>query len=470
MPVIGLNRRPVAGRGSLWLFGLALLLGCSSLLAAEPAGEVLYAHGITSVQRTGEGPRFVAKGDALQEGDVISTSATGFALIGLKDGTKMTLRPNTTFAIDKFRHGAGEEAALFRLLRGGLRALTGLVGKRNPQGMNVNTLTATIGVRGTAFDARLCGEECAGEKGKAALKTAPSPDLIVGRAVEFAGSATVVGPGGQSRLLTRGTPLFTGDSVRTEKGAYAVLAFRDQTKVTVVSESEFKLENVRFSGVQADSGDFVVRVVRGGMRALTGFLAKRAPQAVKFNALAATIGIRGTGLDTRLGIDCVGQQCAQAALVYTWEGAVAVEIGQRSLVIERDRAGVFNPTADRLTLLDAIPRIFLDEIAPRPDAIKVDFNNLFGVQRMDRYVPGLYVGTRDGHVEFAASAGAIDLGPGEAGYLAPDGNVPIRLSEFPSFLLNDPYPAPEDFDERTIRLLELLYPGVTPGGEICEVR
>ena len=75
---------------------------------AQPVGEVTYAHGLTSVQRPGEDARFVQKGDKLNQGDVISTSNRGFAVVSLKDGTKITLRPNTSFSVDKFSHGAGE--------------------------------------------------------------------------------------------------------------------------------------------------------------------------------------------------------------------------------------------------------------------------------------------------------------------------------------------------------------------------
>jgi hypothetical protein len=39
----------------------------------------------------------------------------------------------------------------------------------------------------------------------------------------------------------------------------------------------------------------------------------------------------------------------------------------------------------------------------------------------------------------------------------------------PRFLEEDPIPAPESFDERTLRLLEVLNPGGNPGDVICEM-
>ncbi len=467
MPLTGSRHCAAHSPILLWL---ALAFACSSAVAAQPVGEMVYAHGITSVQQPGERARFVAKGDPLNEGDIIATGDRGFAVLGFKDGSKMTLRPNTTFAIDKFAHGAGEEAGLFRLLKGGLRALTGLIAKRNPQAMRVTTATATIGIRGTSFDARLCEADCATEMRVAKKEAAVSPaELIVARVALVSGSARVIGPDGQAREISKGTPLFNGDTVRTDKGAYAVLAFRDHSKVTVIADSDFKLEDVRFTTPRADIGNFVVRVVKGGARVLTGLLAKREPKAVQVNMITALIGIRGTGFDNRLELDCVAGSCSEAAFVYTWEGAVAIQVGQRSLLVETDRAGLYNPAQDRLVLLDRVPQFFLDETAPRPDKVEVDFDNLFGAQSLDATEGGLYIGVRDGHVELIGPAGVIDLGPGESGYLGAGMTIPIRLTLTPPFLLNDPYPLPEKFDEQTIRLLDVLNPGSSPGSVICEM-
>jgi hypothetical protein len=41
------------------------------------------------------------------------------------------------------------------------------------------------------------------------------------------------------------------------------------------------------------------------------------------------------------------------------------------------------------------------------------------------------------------------------------------LGRYPDFLLSDPYPRPDKFDEQTIRLLDVLNPGGSPDGLIC---
>jgi hypothetical protein len=434
---------------------------------AQQVGEIIFVQGIASAQRGTETPRFITKGDALNQGDVITTSPSGYAVIGLKDGTKVTLRPDTVFAVDKYNDAAGQESGLFRILKGGVRTITGLVAQRRPQSVQFSTTTATIGIRGTSFDARLCGSDCAQES--AAIAQRSTSLDIVARVAAFSGTAVIVGVDGSTRAVVLRMPLVNGESVRTEKGAHVVLAFRDESKITVIGESEFKLENVRLTGPQADSGSFVVRVVRGGARALTGLLAKREPGAVRFNALTATIGIRGTGHDTRLALDCVNGACSQGVFVHTWEGEVGLEAAQQTLPVGVGRAGVFNPEHKRLTLLDQIPQFFLDETAPRPDGVAVDFAALFAQTDADPVPPGFYVSLREGRVEFRGPGGAIDLGPGESGAL-PDGqDTPVRLARTPLFISEDIYPAPEKFDEQNVRTLDILNPGGSPGDVICEL-
>jgi hypothetical protein len=72
----------------------------------------------------------------------------------------------------------------------------------------------------------------------------------------------------------------------------------------------------------------------------------------------------------------------------------------------------------------------------------------------------------DGDIVLRGPDGFIYLSRDEAGVLRDGQNVPLRVTPYPLFLLNDPYPTPESFDERAFRLLELL----NPGDVICEIR
>src|SRR5688572_9963532 len=242
--------RYLAALSFLSILCLAFIAPASAAETAPAAvGEVTFVQGIATAQTPGAPPRFLQKGEPLHEGEVVSTGGQGYAIIAFKDGTKFTLRPNTAFAIERYRQTAGSESAAFRLLKGGLRAVTGLISKRDPKAVEVRSANATIGIRGTSFDARLCEGECNEEQARTARKApAAKPELVIARVAVLTGSAQAIAAGGQSRALAVGSALFNGDSVRTDKASHALIAFRDRSKVTVIADSEFKIEDVRFTG------------------------------------------------------------------------------------------------------------------------------------------------------------------------------------------------------------------------------
>ncbi|MGE5466715.1 MAG: hypothetical protein ACM3Y9_04750, partial [Ignavibacteria bacterium] len=79
------------------------------------------------------------------------------------DNSEVVLRPNSQLKIDgyKFNQAKPEnDNVVLSMFKGGLRAVTGLIGKRNHDKVNFSTATATIGIRGTHFGALLCQNDC----------------------------------------------------------------------------------------------------------------------------------------------------------------------------------------------------------------------------------------------------------------------------------------------------------------------
>ncbi|MGZ8201903.1 MAG: FecR family protein [Burkholderiales bacterium] len=427
--------------------------------AAGRVGEVVFVQGTATAQQPGETPRFLQKGEALLEGDVLTTGAKGFMLIAFRDGTRMTLAPNTVLAVDRLRHDAGEESASLRLLKGAMRAVTGLIGARNPAGVRVDMMTATIGVRGTEFDARICGEDCAKEEGRAPSAPAEFPPDVVARAVVVSGSAVAFGARQEAtpRPFKAGSTLASGDTVRTGKASYAVLAFRDQSRVTVVADSEFRLDDVRFSGASADAGNFLVRLIRGGIRALTGLLGRRDVRSVNFFTTTAVIGLRGTELDiVELPFCFAPDDCEPGIHVAVLEGGpVELRAGDRILVLEQGETGVYVQSRD---FLEAVGRIELPE--PRPSEIEVP-QGFF--QAADGVGEGPYVALYQGAVAFCAANGECrDVVAGEAFQLRPGADRPTQI-RFPTGLSTVPAPWVE-FDPRAYGV------SLKSGALICEIR
>jgi hypothetical protein len=88
---------------------------------------------------------------------VVSTERDSYAQIRMTDGGQITLRPNTQLRIEGYQFSESEpqkDNFVFALLKGGMRAVTGLVGKRgNRDSYRLRTATATVGIRGTDFNA-----------------------------------------------------------------------------------------------------------------------------------------------------------------------------------------------------------------------------------------------------------------------------------------------------------------------------
>lgn len=135
-----------------------LAMFATGVLANTPAVSQL--SGTLSVRKADGSVRILSQKSQIQDGDTINTQRDSYAQIKFPDGGQITLKPNTSVKLDRFNFTEGEpknDSMLFGLLKGGLRAVTGLVGKRgNPEGYQMNTATATIGIRGTTFSADDC--------------------------------------------------------------------------------------------------------------------------------------------------------------------------------------------------------------------------------------------------------------------------------------------------------------------------
>lgn len=143
---------------------LALVVGFAALAVSGPSfaqgaqGYVQEVSGnVTAQVGTGQ-PASVQKGQTLVNNATITTAPQSFAVLKFEDGTAVVLKENTSFQIQNYAYNAKapETAnAIFNLVRGGLRMVTGLVTSRNRDALKVATPLATIGIRGTEFIAEL---------------------------------------------------------------------------------------------------------------------------------------------------------------------------------------------------------------------------------------------------------------------------------------------------------------------------
>ena len=186
---------------------LLALLGATAPLYAATAGQVTHLSGILSVKRAdGTSKMLAIKSDVL-EGDTLNTEAGAYARLKFVDGAEVVLRPGTEFKIESYAYQAGKPESdniILGMLKGGLRAVTGLIGKRNRDKVSFNTATATIGIRGTHFGALFCRGDC----GSVPTTTGKPP--ANGLHLDVADGAIIVRNGAGQQVINTGQFGFVG--------------------------------------------------------------------------------------------------------------------------------------------------------------------------------------------------------------------------------------------------------------------
>lgn len=146
---------------------MVVLLGAiSSVVYAAGAGQVQNLSGTLSAQRADGSVRILSQKSEVNPGDVLTTQKDSYVQINFTDGSSMTMRPNSQMKLEAYQFDEGkpqEDNAFFRLIKGGLRTVTGLVGKRgNQDAYRIGTATATIGIRGSSGETLDCSQGCDG--------------------------------------------------------------------------------------------------------------------------------------------------------------------------------------------------------------------------------------------------------------------------------------------------------------------
>lgn len=454
--------------GLLLAGAMMLFLWAAPTQAAAPeVGRTVFSKGATTAEGVDGQVRLIGKDAPIYQGDIVTTGKKSFAVLTLSDGTRMALRPETVFKVEEFVTTAGAESGVMRLFKGGLRTITGFLSKRSPTAYKVRTPVATIGIRGTEFDARICGEDCVAESKKVAQsKSNAVTSRVVARVAFLRGAVRAqAGADKPERALVLGSPVYAGDTVSTAAGGFAVLAFRDETRITLTARTRFKVEDQRYDPAAPQSGSAVFRLIQGGLRAVTGLIGKANPAAVRFETPVATIGIRGTRFDLLCQGDCVANGRTEATdrdpfapFVYLLrqlvrEAYAATPTGDGLFVRVDDGGVVIGPDTAAPTTVNAGSAAFLDQPGgspifgitmpqipePKPADVPIDQQKLFEVKQQTTTEPGLYVVFYEGSGDVTAEDGTTTFaGAGEAVHAGEQGTTSGRI-EPPPFVVEDGY-------------------------------
>src|SRR5690554_3898150 len=120
--------------------------------AATDAALVLFSHGnVVLTNNSGSYP--LEKGASVASGDTVITGDDGRVQLRFTDGGLVSLMPNSRFAVEEYSQPTedAEGSVSVNLIKGGLRALSGSIGKKDKDSYKLKTDVATLGIRGTQF-------------------------------------------------------------------------------------------------------------------------------------------------------------------------------------------------------------------------------------------------------------------------------------------------------------------------------
>lgn len=139
----------------------------------KPVGEVIASIGSVKAAGTDQKERSLKRGDPFYELERIVVGAASKIQLKFTDGGIINLIAQTEYRVDSyvFKDPNQKSELLSTLIKGGFRAITGSIAKENPAKTQIRTPLATIGVRGTIFEAILANHRLSVgcEEGKVAV-------------------------------------------------------------------------------------------------------------------------------------------------------------------------------------------------------------------------------------------------------------------------------------------------------------
>lgn len=136
---------------------LLTLVNISPAIAAEKeVGKTLLARGSVIGKRS-SGDVTLKRRSLVFEKDEIHVGKDGRAQFRMIDQALISLQENSVLQIKnyQFQKGGRNNSALLELLSGGLRTITGAIGKGNKKAYELRTPLATIGIRGTDYEVEI---------------------------------------------------------------------------------------------------------------------------------------------------------------------------------------------------------------------------------------------------------------------------------------------------------------------------
>jgi len=182
-------------RTIVWLLGLVAMLASSFAFANAIASNVA---GSVSAITTAGVSHVVREGDSLKQGYTVVTGASSSVVLKFEDGQIAALGANSRMVITRYEFDSQKQSGniLLSLVSGGMRAITGILGRAQPKNVTYRAGNYTIGIRGTDVFIAVNGANVA-----VTVETGEITFTVGNRTITVtAGQGVVIGPDGQPRV------------------------------------------------------------------------------------------------------------------------------------------------------------------------------------------------------------------------------------------------------------------------------
>lgn len=126
--------------------------------------------------------------------------------------------------------------------------------------------------------------------------SADKPLPNIGQIVWVKGLVKAIGPNKVTRDLQRRSPIYTEDTIITDKTSTGEIVFSDNSLVALREDTEFRIDKYQFGkNVPPQKSEYVASLVKGGFRTITGIIPKNNPDNYQVKTPVATIAVQGTG-------------------------------------------------------------------------------------------------------------------------------------------------------------------------------
>ncbi len=145
--------------GFLFVCMMVVSVLCKPVVAignpADPVGFVIIGKGAVFAKSLNAAAkqRPLKRRSRIFPGDTITTGLQSEVQIKFVDGSIIAVKSDSVLKVDEFEfdHAKGKEKSFFTLIKGGVRAISGKIGKKDPSRYQMKTPLATIGIRGTHY-------------------------------------------------------------------------------------------------------------------------------------------------------------------------------------------------------------------------------------------------------------------------------------------------------------------------------